>query len=139
MLNAVVNGLNSDASQFSSESIQNYTNLNHTRKFLRCVVFACRVSRKPSLTFFWLYLFCLCSANILLDMEYNAKVSDFGLARAVGRDGHGGKTTKVMGTSGYIAPEYLHGEISDKIDVYAFGVVSYRACDRSFTCSASPL
>ena len=63
------------------------------------------------------------SANVLLDRHYNAKVGDFGLARDV--DGTGGKTSKVMGTSGYIAPEYLHGQISPKIDVYAFGVVSF--------------
>lgn len=64
------------------------------------------------------------SANVLLDTHYNAKVGDFGLARDLDHDGSGGKTSKVMGTSGYIAPEYLHGQISPKIDVYAFGVVS---------------
>ncbi|KAK9074678.1 hypothetical protein SSX86_007276 [Deinandra increscens subsp. villosa] len=64
------------------------------------------------------------TSNILLDADYNAKLSDFGLAR----DGpEGDKThisTRVMGTYGYAAPEYvMTGHLSSKSDVYSFGVV----------------
>ncbi|KAL1538676.1 Serine/threonine-protein kinase pbl34 [Salvia divinorum] len=64
------------------------------------------------------------TSNILLDVEYNAKLSDFGLAK----DGpEGDKThvsTRVMGTYGYAAPEYvMTGHLTAKSDVYSFGVV----------------
>ncbi|XP_023761322.1 serine/threonine-protein kinase PBL34 [Lactuca sativa] len=64
------------------------------------------------------------TSNILLDAEYNAKLSDFGLAK----DGpEGDKThisTRVMGTYGYAAPEYvMTGHLSIRSDVYSFGVV----------------
>ena len=78
------------------------------------------------------------SANILLDLAYRAKVGDFGLARCLGAvesKGPGGsrglyqakeesRTINIVGTSGYIPKEYLHGIITPKMDVYAFGVVS---------------
>ncbi|CAI5518236.1 unnamed protein product, partial [Closterium sp. Naga37s-1] len=64
------------------------------------------------------------AANILLDENFNAKLSDFGLAK----DGPAGEnthvSTMVVGTYGYTAPEYLQtGHLTAKSDVYAFGVV----------------
>ncbi|KAJ4902981.1 Protein kinase superfamily protein [Raphanus sativus] len=62
------------------------------------------------------------SSNILLDSSFNAKISDFGLAVSVGV--HGSNNIKLSGTLGYVAPEYLlDGKLTDKSDVYAFGVV----------------
>ncbi|KAI5673275.1 hypothetical protein M9H77_13639 [Catharanthus roseus] len=62
------------------------------------------------------------SSNILLDSNFNAKLSDFGLAIV---DGSQNKNNiKLSGTLGYVAPEYLlDGKLTDKSDVYAFGVV----------------
>lgn len=64
------------------------------------------------------------SSNILLDENYNAKLSDFGLAKLgpVGDQLHG--PSRIMGTYGYCAPEYAStGELTLKSDVYSFGVV----------------
>ncbi|XP_015972068.1 probable receptor-like protein kinase At1g80640 [Arachis duranensis] len=62
------------------------------------------------------------SSNILLDANFNAKICDFGLAIT---DGSQNKNNiKLSGTLGYVAPEYLlDGKLTDKSDVYAFGVV----------------
>ncbi|XP_024031040.1 receptor-like cytoplasmic kinase 176 [Morus notabilis] len=64
------------------------------------------------------------TSNILLDSNYNAKLSDFGLAKdgPVGDRSH--VSTRVMGTFGYAAPEYMAtGHLTAKSDVYSFGVV----------------
>ncbi|PKU60780.1 probable serine/threonine-protein kinase PIX13 [Dendrobium catenatum] len=64
------------------------------------------------------------ASNILLDSNYNAKLSDFGLAKngPIGSESH--VTTRVIGTYGYAAPEYVAtGHLYVKSDVYGFGVV----------------
>ncbi|GAV89213.1 Pkinase_Tyr domain-containing protein [Cephalotus follicularis] len=64
------------------------------------------------------------ASNILLDSEFNAKLSDFGLAKAGPTGDRSYVTTQVMGTEGYAAPEYIAtGRLTTKCDVYSFGVV----------------
>ncbi|XP_009792374.1 putative serine/threonine-protein kinase PIX13 isoform X2 [Nicotiana tabacum] len=64
------------------------------------------------------------AANILLDGDYNAKLSDFGLAKLGPANGNSHVTTGVVGTYGYAAPEYMaSGHLYVKSDVYGFGVV----------------
>ncbi|KAK3003195.1 hypothetical protein RJ639_018568, partial [Escallonia herrerae] len=64
------------------------------------------------------------ASNILLDVNYNAKISDFGLAKLGPSGGESHVTTRVMGTYGYAAPEYIAtGHLYVKSDVYGFGVV----------------
>lgn len=64
------------------------------------------------------------SSNILLDKEYNAKLSDFGLAKVGPTGDNTHVSSRVMGTYGYCAPEYQQtGKLTIKSDVYSFGVV----------------
>ncbi|XP_073009533.1 probable receptor-like protein kinase At5g18500 [Typha latifolia] len=67
------------------------------------------------------------SSNILIDGDFNSKVSDFGLAKLLGA-GKSHITTRVMGTFGYVAPEYANtGLLNEKSDIYSFGVVLLEA------------
>ncbi|KAI4365913.1 hypothetical protein MLD38_021852 [Melastoma candidum] len=64
------------------------------------------------------------ASNILLDAEYNSKLSDFGLAKEGPTGDRTHVSTQVMGTQGYAAPEYIAtGRLTSRCDVYSFGVV----------------
>ncbi|GMN23708.1 hypothetical protein TIFTF001_040489 [Ficus carica] len=64
------------------------------------------------------------ASNILLDNKMNPKISDFGIAKTFGGDQTEGKTNKITGTHGYIAPEYaFKGLFSTKSDVFSFGIM----------------
>ncbi|XP_006661741.2 serine/threonine-protein kinase RIPK-like [Oryza brachyantha] len=64
------------------------------------------------------------TSNILLDSDYEAKLSDFGLAKDGPQEDETHVSTRVMGTQGYAAPEYIMtGHLTTKSDVYSYGVV----------------
>ncbi|KAJ4749647.1 Protein kinase superfamily protein [Rhynchospora pubera] len=79
------------------------------------------------------------TSNILLDSSFRAKISDFGLSKLVVKSGEEeASVTKVVGTFGYLAPEYLRdGLATTKSDVYAYGVVLFELISgkEAITCT----
>ncbi|KAJ8537836.1 hypothetical protein K7X08_014376 [Anisodus acutangulus] len=64
------------------------------------------------------------ASNVLLDIEMNPKISDFGMARSVAGNEMGAKTCNVVGSHGYMSPDYtVDGIFSVKSDVFSFGIL----------------
>lgn len=61
--------------------------------------------------------------NILLDENFNARLADFGLSKLMDRDQQNQVFTTMRGTPGYMAPEWSSATITEKVDVYSFGIV----------------
>ncbi|XP_019193820.1 PREDICTED: probable leucine-rich repeat receptor-like serine/threonine-protein kinase At3g14840 [Ipomoea nil] len=78
------------------------------------------------------------ATNILLDKDLNPKISDFGLAK-LDEEENTHISTRIAGTFGYMAPEYaMHGYLTDKADVYSYGVVVLEIVSGRSTGSIKP-
>ncbi|CAL5027172.1 unnamed protein product [Urochloa decumbens] len=77
------------------------------------------------------------ASNILLDDDMEPKIADFGLARLLGEGHTLTKTVRVVGTFGYMAPEYaMHGLVSPKVDIFSFGVLVLEIVTRRSNCGS---
>lgn len=117
------------------EFVPNGTLFEHihksTKEFLLTWEMRVRIASEIASTIGYLHSDCptpilhrdIKSSNILLDDKYIAKVSDFGISRAISID-QTHLTTRVQGTFGYLDPEYFRlSQFSEKSDVYSFGVI----------------
>ncbi|CAA7060344.1 unnamed protein product [Microthlaspi erraticum] len=78
------------------------------------------------------------ASNVLLDEHLNAKISDFGLAKLTDEE-NTHSTTRIAGTYGYMAPEYaMHGHLTEKADVYSFGVIALEIVSGKSNSSVKP-
>ncbi|XP_061361986.1 probable leucine-rich repeat receptor-like serine/threonine-protein kinase At3g14840 [Gastrolobium bilobum] len=78
------------------------------------------------------------ATNILLDKDLNPKISDFGLAK-LNEEDNTHISTRIAGTYGYMAPEYaMHGYLTDKADVYSFGIVALEIVSGTHNSNSHP-
>jgi len=83
------------------------------------------------------------SANVLLDRGCRGRIGDFGIAKSL-KDNHAGisatyiHTAHVLGTQVYMAPEYIKGDLSMKVDAFAFGLVVLETLTGYAICSPAP-